>query len=66
MDDLKNVCSNKIAEDKFQFKEESLMSAFIVAEKLSDENFKEKCLKIVKRFAMITVFYQLIFTSINN
>jgi hypothetical protein len=39
------------------------MSAFIVSEKLADESFKEKCLNIVKRFAIIAVFHQLMFTS---
>jgi hypothetical protein len=53
MDDLKKACSNKIKDPRFQFKGESLMAAFLFAERLDDHNLKEKCLKIVKRSELV-------------
>jgi hypothetical protein len=32
------------------FQEESLLSAFVVAELLEDQELKEKCLSLVKRY----------------
>jgi hypothetical protein len=57
MDDLKKVCSDKIKEPRFQFKEDSLMAAFLISEKLEDVELKEKCLKMVMRWDLIILHY---------
>jgi hypothetical protein len=49
VDDLKQVCMQKI-KTVGNFQEESLLSAFVVAELLEDQELKEKCLSLVKRY----------------
>jgi hypothetical protein len=51
MDDLKEACQNRIKEIT-QIKELSVMSAFLVANKLGDQRLKQICLDVVAGFVI--------------